>query len=86
MLICTFFYKVQKLKEKLLTEKGYKLFENIVISRSNFETVGILYADLVGYLFGRIDNIAKDIDLFESLSAEQIEANQRLKKLKMART
>jgi len=68
--------------EKVLNEKGYKLFENIVISRSNFETVGILYADLVGYLFGRIDNIAKDIDLFESLSAEQIETNNRLKKLK----
>lgn len=68
--------------EKLTIEKGYKLFEDIVISRSNFETVGILYADLVGYLFGRIDNIAKDIDLFDSLSAEQIETNNRLKKLK----
>lgn len=66
--------------EKLLIEKGYKLFENIVISKSNFETVGILYADLVGYLFGRVDNMSRDIDLFESLSKEQIESNNRLKK------
>lgn len=73
---------INKAVEKLLIEKGYKLFENAVISKSNFETVGILYADLVGYLFGRIDNIKMDIDLFESLTAEQIENNYRLKKLK----
>ena len=68
--------------EGTIKNKRYSIFENVMMSRSSFQTVGILYADIVGYLFGRIDNMSKDIDLFNSLTPEQLEENQRIKKLK----
>lgn len=62
--------------------RGYTLVEDVVCPVSNRETVGILYADIVGYLMGRIDVISNDIDMFDGLTAEQIEANGRLRKLR----
>ena len=35
---------------------------------SNFETVGVLYADIVSYLMARIQNISNDSELFENVS------------------
>jgi hypothetical protein len=68
--------------ESTLKNKKCNILENVVMSKSSFQTVGILYADIVGYLFGRIDNMRKDIDLFNSLTPEQIQENHRIKKLK----
>jgi hypothetical protein len=62
------------------------LLEDIVISRSGFHTVGILYADIVGYLYARVDTIANDSDLFQHVPPEQWENNGKIKKLKSSTT
>ncbi len=49
---------------------------------SNFQTVGILYADIIGYLAARIDTISNDSELFEGLSSDQLETNGKIRKLK----
>jgi len=72
--------ELRKVVKKTINDKGYVLFEDVNSSCSNFETVGILYADLVGYLTGRLKIISKDIDLFK-LSPEQLKTDGRYKKL-----
>ncbi len=62
--------------------KRYELFEDIVQVRSNCETIGILFSDIIGYLISRIETITSDIELFENLTPEQIEKNGKLQKLK----
>jgi hypothetical protein len=62
--------------------RGYVIFEQVSMTTSGFDTVGLLYADIVGYLVSRIDNISKDADLFDSIPAECFESNGRVKKLK----
>jgi len=57
---------------KVINKKGYTLLEDVISSHSNFETVGILFADLVGYLVGRRQIISKDSDLFEGFTPEQL--------------
>ncbi len=66
----------------VIHEKGYTLLEDIVISRSGFNTVGVLYADIVGYLYARVDTIANDSELFQNIPPEQWENNGKIKKLK----
>lgn len=66
----------------IIHEKGYTLLEDIVISRSGFQTVGILYADIVGYLYARVDTIANDSELFQNIPPDQWENNGKIKKLK----
>ena len=66
----------------VIEDRGYLLFERVVCSRSSFETVGLMFADLVGYLAGRIDTISNDSDLFEGLTEEQFERNGKIKKLR----
>lgn len=61
--------------------RGYTLVEDVVCPVSNRETVGILYADIVGYLRGRIEVITQDIDVFADFTPEQIKASSRLRKL-----
>jgi hypothetical protein len=63
-------------------KRGYTLVEDVVCPVSNRETVGILYADIVGYLMSRIEVIAKDIQMFEGLTPEEVETNGRLRKLR----
>ena len=58
------------------------MLEDIVISRSGFHTVGVLYADIVGYLYARVDTIANDSELFQNIPPEQWENNGKIKKLK----
>jgi hypothetical protein len=67
---------------QVIEKRGYTLLEDIVVSRSNFHTVGILYADIVGYLYARVDTIANDSDLFQNVPPEQWENNGKIKKLK----
>jgi hypothetical protein len=68
--------------DEVVSKRGYTLVEDVVCPNSNRETVGILYADIVGYLKGRIEVIKQDIEVFEGLSPEQIETNGRLRKLR----
>jgi len=67
------------------TKKGYVLLENVVRAKSSFDTIGIMYADLVGYLAGRIDNISNDSELFEGLTQEQLQMNGKIKKLQSSK-
>jgi len=62
--------------------RGYTLVEDVVCPVSNRETVGILYADIVGYLMSRIEVISTDLEMFEGLTPEEIETNGRLRKLR----
>lgn len=52
------------------------------MASSNFHTVGILYADIIGYLAARIDTISNDLELFENISEDQIANNGKIRKLK----
>jgi len=67
---------------RVIRNKSYCLFEDVNIVTSNFETVGILYADIVGYLSGRIDNINNDSELFQNIPKHELENNGKIKKLK----
>ena len=65
-----------------LTKKGYFLFEDIILAHSNFNTVGILYADIIGYLMARIDVISNDSELFENIPSELFQSHGKIRKLK----
>ncbi len=52
------------------------------MASSNFNTVGILYADMIGYLVARIDTISNDLELFENIPRDQLANNGKVKKLK----
>lgn len=77
-----------KLKElntyvlEAIESKGYTLVEKVVQTESSFDTVGLMFADLVGYLAGRIATITNDAELFEGLTKEQLSKNGKFKKLK----
>jgi hypothetical protein len=62
-------------------ESGYILFEDIAMPTSRYETVGILYADLIGYLLSRIDTIRSDSELFDNVSREMWEKNGKIRKM-----
>lgn len=64
------------------TDRGYVLLERVHVTRSSFHTVGLMFADLVGYLVGRMETITADADLFDGLTSEQLESNGILRKLK----
>lgn len=64
-----------------LNDRGLVLCEDVIQSKSNFHTVGILLADIVAYLAARIDTISNDVELFESLSEEDLKNNGKVKKL-----
>jgi hypothetical protein len=68
--------------QSIIVKKGYTLFEDVSIAKSNFNTVGILFADIVGYLAARVDTIVNDAELFENLTADQLENNGKIRKLK----
>src|SRR4030067_3103176 len=68
-----------------ICEKGFTLYEDVILVKSCFHTVGILYADIVGYLLGRIDAISMDSDLFEDISEEDYETSGQLRKLKSSK-
>jgi hypothetical protein len=70
---------------KKVCDKGYTLYEDVVLVKSCFHTVGILYADIVGYLLGRIDAISMDSDLFDGISEEDFDSSGQLRKLKSSK-
>ncbi len=62
--------------------KGWVILEHVITTTSGPDTVGIMYADLVGYLAARIDTISSDSELFEGLTSEQFEQNGKIRKLR----
>ncbi len=74
--------EIQEVILPILNAKGYTLLEDVTTPHSNFETVGILYADIVSYLSARIDTISNDVELFENIPEDQLENNGKVKKLK----
>lgn len=74
--------KVHEIVEPVASKKGFTLFEEVTMPSSNFNTVGILYADIVGYLAARIDTISNDVELFENIPPEQLLNHGKVKKLK----
>lgn len=76
---------IKKLREAIFPvfqKKKYIVLEDLIMSSSNFNTVGILYADIIGYLAARIDTISKDSELFEGISPNHYKTNGKIKKLK----
>lgn len=64
----------------VIEKKGFVLLEDIQCSASNMHTVGILFADIVGYLSARIDTIKNDSDLFENIPPDEFEKNGKIRK------
>lgn len=73
---------LQQALEPVAVEKGFVLHEQVVPSPSNFHTVGLMYADIVGYLLARIDTITTDSEFLENIPPEFFETNGKLRKLK----
>jgi hypothetical protein len=78
--------EIRKALLPVISANGFRLYEDIQYSDSNFQTVGILYADIVGYLMSRIDTISNDSDLFERIPPELLEANNKISKMKTSLT
>ena len=68
-----------------IQKRGYTLVEDVTMVNSNFNTVGILFADIVGYLVARVHTISNDAELFQNLTQEQIEKNGKIRKLKASK-
>jgi hypothetical protein len=77
--------ELRKILYPVVKKKKYVLFEDIVMPASRFETVGILYADLIGYLVARVETISSDMDLFENIPKEELENNGKVKKLQSSK-
>lgn len=75
-----------KTLEPIARSRGYVLHEQVVLASSNFHTVGLMYADLVGYLIARIDTIANDAEFLQSIPPEFFETNGKLRKLRTSQT
>lgn len=76
---------IRVLKEAVtpvMNEKGFIIFEEPLMINSNFNTVGLIYADIIGYLAARIDTISNDSELFEGLLPEHFSTNGKIKKLR----
>lgn len=66
----------------IIKEKGYVLFEDIVLRDSCYETIGILYTDIIAYLISRVETIGNDSELFASIPPDEFENNGKIKKLR----
>ena len=66
----------------VFSQKKYIMLEETQMFSSNFNTVGILYADIIGYLVGRIDTISNDSELFEDITPDEYETNGKIRKLR----
>jgi hypothetical protein len=66
----------------VVASRKYILFERVAVAKSTFDTIGLMYADIVGYIMGRIDTISNDVDLFDGLTPQQLDENGKIKKLR----
>lgn len=62
-------------------EKGYVILESVTAAKSSIETVGLMFADIVGYLYSRVDTIKVDAEIFHEIPHEVIQKNGQLRKL-----
>ena len=65
----------------VIFSKEYTLLEDIVQISSNFETVGLAYADIVGYLMARVETISNNSELFENVPLEVLQKTGKFRKL-----
>lgn len=65
----------------IIRANGWRLYEDISIASSGFETIGILFADIVGYMMARIETIRSDADLFEGLDLFNYQKDGKIRKL-----
>lgn len=78
--------ELHRVIKPVLEEKGYVILERVTQATSAPETTGLMFADLVGYLVGRVDTISTDAELFEGLDQKQLESNGKIRKLKSSQT
>lgn len=74
--------KLHAALEPVTRGKNWVLLEHVIKAKSGFDTIGLMYADLVGYLVARIDTIANDSELFQGLTGEQLQHDGKFKKLR----
>lgn len=80
--------KAQEVHEALkpaVAKRGYVLFEQVIVARSSFDTVGLMFADLVGYLQGRIETISNDVEFLDGIPEQHFEMNGSLMKLRSSK-
>lgn len=65
--------------------KGYVLHESVTFAQSSFDTIGLMFADLVGYLAARVDLLSADAQLFEGLSPQELAKDGQYRKLTASR-
>lgn len=65
----------------ILERKGYVLFEDIMQTISNNQSVGLMFADIVGYLISRVHNIHVSESLLSDPDSETAKKNGQLRKL-----
>jgi hypothetical protein len=65
----------------VLEGRGYVVLERVQQATSTPQSIGLMYADLVAYLVGRVETISSDAGLFEGLDHEVLEASGKYKKL-----
>ncbi|MDQ8205734.1 hypothetical protein [Pelagicoccus sp. SDUM812003] len=73
--------ELRDLSLPILSQKGWKLYEDISIASSGFQTIGILFADIVGYMQARIETISSDAELFDGLDLFNYQRNGKIRKL-----
>lgn len=61
--------------------RGYVLLERVAPVRSSFDTIGLMLADIVGYLAARLDTTSVDRDLLQNLDESEIAGNPKLRKM-----
>ena len=80
---------LQTMAQTIIDKQGYCLWEHVSMVHSNFHTVGILYADIIGYLLSRIDIISSDTssdkDFFEKRPGASREKHGKMRKLESSR-
>lgn len=73
--------EIREILQQTFDRKQLTLLEDVHTIQSNMQTVGICYADIVGYLMSRIDNIQVDQSLFEGLNNAEAQKNVQLRKV-----
>lgn len=68
--------------EPVVTKRGFTLLERPSKVKSGFHTIGVLFADIMGYLLARIETISNDAELFQNIPPEVFNTDGRIRKLK----
>ena len=68
--------------DEVAGSRGYVVMERVHMARSSFHTIGLMYADIVGYLMGRIDTISTDAELFDGLTEAELASSNAARRLR----